>query len=267
MVDRCRANPSDSPVGDVLIASCLIDAAAGDRIVMEMSGEPFLAQSRRPSPVSGGVAVHDAWAPTTPTSAVTRAATGDAVFTPASRVHRIAPQPTTHAPQLCHTAPTFTTGTSPPSRRRRLTPVLVVVGLYGAASWLDHMASLSATAPATGAVVLAPLAGLLVLPEVVRDLPAATPARRQGGARGSERSRGCRLRRTRAGGTAGAGGDVSVRAPPSSACLPVWCRPRRGSRWESAGTPSRSPPRPIPTSPFRSSGTRGCSGTESPGCS
>jgi hypothetical protein len=54
-------------------------------------------------------------------------------------------------------------------------PVLVVVGLYGAASWLNHVASLPAAAPAMGAVVLAPLAGMLLLPVIGGELPAASP--------------------------------------------------------------------------------------------
>lgn len=53
-------------------------------------------------------------------------------------------------------------------------PVLVVVGLYGAASWLNHIASLPAAAPAIGAVVLAPLAGMLLLPVIGGELPAAS---------------------------------------------------------------------------------------------
>jgi len=54
-------------------------------------------------------------------------------------------------------------------------PVLVVVGLFGAASWLDHVANLRAATPAMGAVVLAPLVGMLVQPVVVGDFPASTP--------------------------------------------------------------------------------------------
>jgi hypothetical protein len=54
-------------------------------------------------------------------------------------------------------------------------PVLVVVGLYGAASWLNHVASLRAAAPVIGAAVLAPLTGLFVLPVVAGDFTSGSP--------------------------------------------------------------------------------------------